>query len=58
MTEKILYEIYQIKQQKFKVFEQYEIIKPAIEEALNQGYSIASNEVIRDFDGWSWNIAI
>lgn len=55
-TQKILYEIYQIKQQKFKVFEQYEIIKPAIEEALNQGYSIASNEVIRDFDGWSWNI--
>jgi len=25
--------------------------------ALNQGYSISMSEMIRDFDGWSWNIA-
>lgn len=56
-TRKMLYEIYQISSKKFEVSEEYEIIKPSLEETLNHGYSIASNEVIRDFDGWSWNIA-
>lgn len=55
---KMLYEIYQIKHEKFVIPTEYEIIKPALEETLNQGYSIASNEIIRDFDGWSWNIAV
>lgn len=55
---KMLYEIYQLKQKKFEIQNQYEIIKPALEKILNQGYSIASNEIIRDFDGWSWNIDI
>lgn len=53
---KMLYEIYQINRNKFKVAKDYEIIKPAFEETLNQGYSISSDEIIRDFDGWSWNI--
>lgn len=57
-TRKILYEIYQIKKQKFKVPSQYVILKPALEKILNMGYSISSNEAIRDFDGWSWNIAV
>ena len=55
---KMLYEIYQMDRNKFEVKDEYEIIKPALEETLNQGYSIASNEVIRDFDGWSWNIVV
>jgi len=55
-TRKMLYEIFQIDSNKFEVIDDYEIIKPAIEQTLNQGYSIASNEIIRDFDGWSWNI--
>ena len=38
------------------LYEIYQIIKPALEKTLNQGYSIASDEIIRDFDGWSWNI--
>lgn len=57
-TRKMLYEIYQIDSNKFYVSDEYEIIKPALEDTLNQGYSIASNEVIRDFDGWSWNIVV
>ena len=57
-AKKILYEIYQIKHEKFTIPEKYEIIKPALEETLNQGYSIASSEIIRDFDGWSWNIEV
>ena len=55
-TRKMLYEIYQLDSEKFKISEEYNIIKPALEQTLNQGYSIASNEIIRDFDGWSWNI--
>lgn len=55
---KMLYEIYQLKQKKFEIQNKYEIIKPALETTLNQGYSISSNEIIRDFDGWSWNIDI
>lgn len=55
-TKKMLYEIYQIDSNKFKVLDEYSIIKNALEYTLNQGYSIASDEVIRDFDGWSWNI--
>lgn len=53
---KMLYEIYQISHNKFEVSNDYEIIKPALEKTLNQGYSISSDEIIRDFDGWSWNI--
>lgn len=53
---KMLYEIYQISHTKFEIPNDYEIIKPAFERTLNQGYSISSDEIIRDFDGWSWNI--
>lgn len=53
---KMLYEIYQINHNKFRISNEYEIIKPALEKTLNQGYSISSDEIIRDFDGWSWNI--
>ena len=52
----MLYEIYQINHNKFRISNEYEIIKPAFEKTLNQGYSISSDEIIRDFDGWSWNI--
>lgn len=55
---KILYEIYQIDTNKFEIPKEYEIIKVALEATLNQGYSIASSEIIRDFDGWSWNIDV
>lgn len=57
-TRKMLYEIYQLKQNKFKVPDGYEIIKPSLEQNLNQGYYIDSSEIIRDFDGWSWNIVV
>lgn len=53
---KMLYEIYQLKNKEFKVLDNYSIIKPSIENTLNQAYSIANSEIIRDFDGWSWNI--
>lgn len=55
---KMLYEIYQIRNANFKIFEDHEILKIALEDILSQGYSIDANEVIRDFDGWSWNIEV
>jgi len=57
-TKKMLYEIYQLSNKEFKIPEEYEIIKPALEQNLKHGFSIASSEVIRDFDGWSWNIVV
>ncbi len=55
-TKKMLYELYQIKQKQFKVDSKYNIIKQSLESTLNQGYSINGSEIIRDFDGWSWNV--
>ncbi len=57
-AKKILYEIYQIKSHKFKILPTHKMIKSPLEKTLNQGYSIASNEIIRDFDGWTWNIEV
>lgn len=54
----ILYDIYKLSSYKFYVLEKYEIIKTAFETTLNQGYCISSSEIIRDFDGWSWNIEV
>lgn len=55
---KMLYEIYQLDSKKFEIPNEYNIIKLSLEQTLNQGYSISSAEVIRDFDGWSWNIVV
>ena len=54
---KMLYEIIQMRSNKFRVQEDCDVVRLALEETLNQGYSIYVNEVIRDFDGWTWNIA-
>ena len=55
-TKKMLYELYQIKQKQFEIKDKYSIIKKSLESTLNQGYSINGSELIRDFDGWAWNI--
>lgn len=57
-AKKILYDIYELQSKKFKVTKKYKILKTIIEDTLNQGYSISNTEIIRDFDGWSWNILI
>ena len=54
---KMLYEIYQINQCKFRISKKYEIVKYVLEKTLNQGYSIYSSEIIRDFNGWAWTIS-
>lgn len=55
-AKKMLYELYQIKQNQFKVNSKYSIIQKSLESTLNQGYSINGSEIVRDFDGWAWNV--
>ena len=55
---KMLYELYQINHCKFKISKKYEIVKYVLEGILNQGYSIFSSEIIRDFNGWAWTINV
>ncbi len=55
-TRKVLYELYQLKQKQFIIDSKYSVIKKSLESTLNQGYSINGSEIIRDFDGWAWNI--
>jgi len=55
---RMLYELYQIKNKKFNILDDYDITKKSIENTLNHAYSIASSEIIRDFDGWSWHIIV
>ena len=35
----------------------YEILKEPMEKLLNAGYIMEQEEIIRDFDGWTWNIS-
>lgn len=35
----------------------YEILKEPMEKLLNVGYIMEQEEIIRDFDGWTWNIS-
>lgn len=55
-AKRMLYELYQIKQKKFRIESKYDIIKKSLESTLNQGYSMNGNEIIRDFGGWAWNV--
>lgn len=55
-AKKMLYELYQIKDKQFEINSRYDIIQKSLENTLNQGYSMNGNEIIRDFDGWSWNV--
>lgn len=52
----ILYSLYQLQDEKYDIPKRYKIIKPSLEKMLNTGRAINLSEIIRDFDGWSWNI--
>jgi hypothetical protein len=54
----IMYALYNIKRNKFEIKSEYKIIKKCMENLLNIGYNQDMNEIIRDFDGWSWNINV
>lgn len=52
----ILDAILQIRQQDIELNEKYELIEKPIKELLKIGNNMNSLEVIRDFNGWSWDI--
>ena len=52
----ILYSLYRLNDEKYSASENYKIIKPSVDRILNIGRAINISELIRDFDGWSWNI--
>ncbi len=52
----LLNAIYKLKASSFNMRKNTTIKENAIFELLNKGAQIAKCEVIRDFDGWSWNI--
>lgn len=51
----LLEQIYKINSNKFKIEAKNKIIENALSNILNKGEEINKSEVIRDFDGWSWN---
>lgn len=52
----ILDAILQMRQQDIELNEKYELIENPIKELLKIGNNMNSLEVIRDFNGWSWDI--
>lgn len=52
----ILDAILQMRQQDIELNEKYELIEEPIKELLKIGNNMNSLEVIRDFNGWSWDI--
>lgn len=54
----LLYTIYKIDDRQVYLDEKYNLIRIALSELLNAGENINNIEVIRDFNGWSWNTEI
>lgn len=52
---KLLSKVIELEQNKFEIDKNYELEGKYFEYALINGYIININEIIRDFDGWSWN---
>ncbi len=50
----LLYAIFKLTDKEYKF--KNSILKCVLEELLNTGKNISKKEVIRDFDGWAWNI--
>lgn len=51
----LIYELFKI-QSDFKINSNYRFINEPMNNLLKDGYSMDMSEIIRDFDGWSWNI--
>lgn len=51
----LIYALYQLPKNSFKVSDKYYFINNTLPNTLKIGNSINNKEIIRDFDGWSWN---
>ncbi len=52
----VFYALNRLKKTRFILNNKYTIIKEPMEVLLNQGYIMDKDEILRDFDGWTWNI--
>lgn len=48
--------LYEISPKQIEIKEKYELYKKVLEQLLSKGYVYNNAEVIRDFNGWSWDI--
>ena len=51
----LLYAIYNARRYKFEVSKEHMTIRKSLAYILGRGSNIDASEIIRDFDGWSWN---
>lgn len=51
----ILYALYELDDKPIYVDEKYSLIRISLSEMLNKGENMNRIEVLRDFNGWSWN---
>lgn len=54
----LLYTIYKLDDIQIYVDEKYNLIRIGLSELLNSGENINNIEVLRDFNGWSWNTQV
>lgn len=52
----MLYTLYKINDNQIYLNEKYNLIRNALSSLLNAGENINNIEVLRDFNGWNWNI--
>jgi hypothetical protein len=52
----MFYALTHLNSNRFIINAKYDFLKESMEEMLNNGYIIDREEMIRDFDGWTWNI--
>ena len=53
----LFFGIYNLKDDEFTINTKYNILKEPLEIILRTGYILDKEEIIRDFDGWAWNIS-
>lgn len=52
----VFYALNHLNDDLFLLNTKYETLKKPMQKLFNQGYIIDKEEIIRDFDGWTWNI--
>lgn len=53
----VFYALCYMQQKRITINKKYNILKEPLEKLLNNGYIAEKEEIIRDFDGWAWNIS-
>ena len=54
----VYYALCNLESNLFKVKKDYNVIQEPLELLLNNGYSLDLEELVRDFDGWAWNVIV